>query len=153
MFVDQAEIAVRAGSGGNGAVSFRREKYVPKGGPDGGNGGDGGSVIAFGDENINTLFDFQGRHHWSAQNGEPGGATQMSGSAGKDLVVRMPPGTLVYNSNTGELICDLKPGDRVIIAKGGKGGWGNEHFKSSTNQRPGGPSRENPVKSCRCGWN
>jgi GTP-binding protein len=136
MFVDQAAIWVRAGSGGAGAVSFRREKYVPKGGPDGGNGGDGGSVIAFGDENVNTLFDFQGRHHWEAQNGEDGRATQQSGAAGSDLVIRMPPGTLVFAQDTGELICDLKAGDRVVIAQGGRGGWGNEHYKRSTNQAP-----------------
>ena len=119
MLVDQAAIWVRAGSGGAGAVSFRREKYAPKGGPDGGHGGDGGSVIAFGDENVNTLFDFQGRHHWEAQNGEDGRATQQSGAAGSDLVIRMPPGTLVFAQDTGELICDLKAGDRIVIAQGG----------------------------------
>lgn len=136
MFVDQAEIAVKAGSGGAGAVSFRREKYVPKGGPDGGNGGDGGSIVLFGDENVNTLFDFRGTHHWAAQNGEAGRAKQQSGAAGADRVIRMPPGTLVYNARTGDLLADLKPGERVVIAKGGKGGWGNEHYKSSTNQTP-----------------
>jgi len=136
MFVDQAVIAVKAGAGGNGAVSYRREKYVPKGGPDGGNGGDGGSIVLFGDENINTLFDFRGTYHWSAQPGEAGRAKQQSGAAGSDKVILMPPGTLVYNAQTGDLLADLKPGERVIIAKGGKGGWGNEHYKTSTNQTP-----------------
>lgn len=136
MFVDQAEIQVKAGNGGGGAVSFRREKYVPKGGPDGGNGGDGGSIVLFGDENVNTLFDFRGAHHWSAQDGEPGRAKQQSGAAGEDRVIRMPPGTLVYDARTGDLLADLKPGEKVVVAKGGRGGWGNEHFKSSTNQTP-----------------
>lgn len=136
VFVDQAEIMVKAGNGGRGAVTFRREKYVPKGGPDGGNGGDGGSVILVADDNVNTLFDFRGQHHWSAQDGEPGRAKQQSGLAGKDCLVRMPPGTLVYEGTSGELLCDLKPGDQVVIAKGGRGGFGNEHFKRSTNQTP-----------------
>ncbi len=136
MFVDQAEITVKAGNGGSGAVSFRREKYVPKGGPDGGNGGDGGSVVLAADENVNTLFDFRGQHHWSAQDGESGRAKQQSGSAGADCVIRMPAGTLIYHARTGELLCDLKPGDRGVIAKGGRGGFGNEHFKRSNNQTP-----------------
>lgn len=136
VFVDQAEITVKAGNGGNGAVSFRREKYVPKGGPDGGNGGDGGSVILAADGNVNTLFDFRGQHHWSAKDGEAGRAKQQSGAAGADCVIRMPPGTLVHDARDGTLLCDLKPGDRVIIAKGGRGGFGNEHFKRSTNQTP-----------------
>jgi GTP-binding protein len=136
MFVDQAVISVKAGSGGPGAVSFRREKYIPKGGPDGGNGGDGGSVIASADENVNTLFEFRGQHHWDAQDGEPGGGKQCSGLAGQDRVVRMPPGTMIYDARSGELVADLKPGDRLVIAKGGQGGWGNEHFKTSTNQTP-----------------
>ncbi len=136
MFVDQAEILVKAGNGGRGSVSFRREKYVPKGGPDGGNGGDGGSVVLAADGNVNTLFDFRGQHHWSAQDGEPGRAKQQSGLAGQDCIIRMPPGTMVYDNTSGELLCDLKPGDRVVIAKGGRGGFGNEHFKRSTNQTP-----------------
>lgn len=136
MFVDQAVIAVKAGSGGKGCVSFRREKYIPKGGPDGGNGGDGGSVILFGDENVNTLYDFRGTHHWSAQDGEAGRGSQQSGAAGTDRTIRMPPGTLVYDARSGDLLADLKPGERVTIAKGGRGGWGNEHYKSSTNQTP-----------------
>ncbi|MEX2218699.1 MAG: GTPase ObgE, partial [Phycisphaerales bacterium] len=136
MFVDQAEITVRAGSGGPGAVSFRREKYIPKGGPDGGNGGDGGSVIAVADENVNTLFEFRGQHFWEAQDGDPGTGSQCSGAAGRDKVVRMPPGTLIYDAGSGELIADLKHGEQLVVAQGGKGGWGNEHFKSATNQTP-----------------
>lgn len=136
MFVDQAEIHVKAGDGGPGCVSFRREKYVPKGGPDGGNGGDGGSVIIVADESVNTLYNFRGQHHWAAENGEPGRASQQSGAAGADKIIRMPPGTLVYDAHTGDLLADLKPGDRVVIAKGGRGGWGNEHYKRSTNQTP-----------------
>lgn len=136
MFVDQAEIIVRSGDGGAGAVSFRREKYVPKGGPDGGNGGDGGSVIVEADEGLNTLQDFRGQRHWEAENGHPGQGSQRSGLAGRDRVIRMPAGTLIYNAETGDLIHDLKPGERTVIAPGGKGGFGNEHFKRSTNQTP-----------------
>ncbi len=136
MFVDQAEISVRAGNGGPGCVSFRREKYVPKGGPDGGNGGDGGSVILIGDENINTLFDFRGRHHWEAEDGEAGRGSQQSGAAGKDCIIRMPPGTIVYDAGSGAMLVDLEAGQSFVVAKGGQGGWGNEHFKRSTNQTP-----------------
>ncbi len=136
MFVDQATIRVKAGDGGNGCVSFRREKYVPKGGPDGGNGGDGGSVIIVADPNVNTLFDFQSQHHWSAQNGQGGMSSQRSGLAGEDCIVRMPAGTLIYDADSGELLHDLAPGGHVVIAKGGQGGWGNEHYKRSTNQTP-----------------
>lgn len=151
MFVDQAEIVVKAGNGGNGAATFKREKYVPKGGPDGGNGGDGGSVILVADPNVNTLFDFRGQHHWSAKNGEPGRAKQCSGLGGADCNIRMPAGTLVYHAKTGELLCDLKPGDRFVIAKGGRGGWGNEHFKRSDYQtprqaEPGEPGPQVPLR-------
>jgi GTPase len=136
MFVDQAVISVKAGDGGPGCVSFRREKYIPKGGPDGGNGGDGGSVVLIADENINTLFDFRGHHHWEAEPGEPGRGSQQSGAKGKDCIIRMPPGTLVYDATNGQLLVDLEPGQSFVIAKGGQGGWGNEHFKRSTNQTP-----------------
>lgn len=136
MFIDQAIILVKAGDGGRGHCSFRREKYIPKGGPAGGDGGKGADVVFVADDSINTLLDFRGRYHWDAAPGEPGGSKQCHGSNAEDLVIRVPPGTLVYNNKTGELIVDLKPGDRAIVAKGGKGGWGNEHFKSSTNQTP-----------------
>ncbi|MBX3408345.1 MAG: GTPase ObgE [Phycisphaeraceae bacterium] len=136
MFVDTALITVRAGDGGAGAVSFRREKFDPKGGPDGGNGGDGGSVIFVAEEGMSTLFDFRHQRLWSAQPGDPGGRKQCSGSAGADLEIKVPPGTLVYNHDTGEIMHDIRPGDRVVVAKGGRGGFGNEHFKRSTNQTP-----------------
>jgi GTPase len=151
MFVDQAFIRVKAGSGGRGAVSFRREKYVPKGGPDGGNGGDGGSVILIADPNVNTLLDFRGRHDWGAEDGEPGRASQQSGAAGKDCIIRMPAGTMVFDADGGELLADLGPGDQLVIARGGRGGFGNEHFKSSTNQtprsaEPGEPGEERSLR-------
>jgi GTPase len=137
VFIDEAEITIKGGNGGNGCISFRREKYIPKGGPKGGDGGRGGDVIFFADENVNTLFDFSGQHHWQAPNGEPGRGKQQYGLAGEDLIVRVPPGTLVYDKETHELIVDMSPaGVKHVIAKGGKGGFGNEHFKSSTNQAP-----------------
>lgn len=129
-------IIVRAGKGGDGRVSFRREKFESKGGPDGGNGGDGGSVIIVAEEGMSTLYDFRHQRLWAAQDGEPGGAKQCSGAAGEDLLVRLPPGTMLFDADTGELVHDLKPGERVVVARGGKGGWGNEHFKRSDNQAP-----------------
>jgi GTP-binding protein len=136
MFVDEAEITVKAGDGGRGCVSFRREKYIPKGGPDGGDGGRGGDVVFVSDPNVNTLFDFQGKHHWTAPSGEPGRGKQQYGLAGEDLIVRVPPGTLVFDKATGDLVVDMGPGMRHVIAKGGRGGVGNEHFKTSFNQAP-----------------
>lgn len=136
MFVDQALITIRGGKGGDGAVSFRREKFEPKGGPNGGNGGDGGSVVFEADLGLTTLYDFRFQRLWAAPSGESGGRKQCSGASGEDLVVRVPPGTLVFNHADSALIHDIQPGDRVVLAKGGKGGWGNEHFKRSTNQTP-----------------
>src|SRR4051794_10577022 len=137
MFVDEAIIQVKAGDGGDGCVSFRREKYVPKGGPDGGDGGAGGSVIFEADVNKNTLLDFAGRHHWKAQRGEGGMGKKMSGLSGEDLVIRVPPGTLIFDDDHKILLADLDhSGKRVVIARGGKGGRGNWHFRSSTNQAP-----------------
>lgn len=136
MFVDQAVIKVRAGNGGDGCVSFRREKFEAKGGPNGGNGGDGGSVIIQAEEGLSTLYDFRHQALWAAQHGDAGGRKQCSGKAGEDLIIRLPPGTLLYNHATGDLVHDLKPGDRVVIAKGGRGGWGNEHYKRPDNQAP-----------------
>jgi GTP-binding protein len=136
MFVDRATITVKAGDGGNGCVSFRREKYIPKGGPDGGDGGDGGDVVLQADENYNTLLDFQGRPEWKAKSGDAGRFKQQYGLAGDDLIIRVPPGTMVFNDETGELMVDLGPGQSHIIAKGGKGGRGNDRFKTSTNQTP-----------------
>ncbi|MBC8108981.1 MAG: GTPase ObgE [Anaerolineae bacterium] len=137
MFVDEAKIHVKAGDGGAGCVSFRREKYIPKGGPDGGDGGDGGSVIFVSDPNKNTLLDFAGRHHWLAQRGQSGMGKKMYGKGGEDLIVPVPPGTMVFDIDKDMLIADLdQPEKRVVIAKGGHGGRGNWHFKSSTNQTP-----------------
>lgn len=136
MFVDQSTITVRAGSGGNGCVSFRREMFEAKGGPNGGNGGDGGSVVIAADLGMATLYDFRDQRLWGAKDGEPGGRKQCTGGNGPDLIMRLPPGTLIYDAESGDLIHDLKAGDSVVIAKGGRGGWGNEHFKSSTNQTP-----------------
>ncbi|MEM6560871.1 MAG: GTPase ObgE, partial [Planctomycetota bacterium] len=137
MLVDEAEIYVKAGDGGDGAVSFRREKFVPLGGPDGGDGGNGGSVIFVADPNKNTLTEFAGKHHWRAPNGKPGSGKKCYGRSGEDLVLRVPPGTLVHDTDLGLDIADLDQVDkRVTIAQGGKGGAGNFHFRSSTNQAP-----------------
>jgi GTP-binding protein len=137
MLVDQAIIHVRSGKGGNGVVAFRREKYINKGGPAGGDGGKGGDVTLVATAGVDTLLDFAGRHHWHAKDGEPGAGKQCHGADADDLDIRVPPGTLVYDDATGELLGDLDTaGKRLIVAKGGKGGWGNEHFKTSTNQTP-----------------
>ncbi|MCB9848961.1 MAG: GTPase ObgE [Phycisphaeraceae bacterium] len=136
MLVDRANIVVKAGDGGDGRLSFRREKYIPKGGPDGGDGGDGGDVVVLADDNIQTLLDYRHQVRHCAQPGEPGGTKDCTGADGEDLIIRLPPGTLLYNDDTGELLHDLGPGDQIIIAHGGEGGWGNAHFKSATNQVP-----------------
>jgi GTP-binding protein len=137
MFVDEAIIKVKAGDGGNGCVSFRREKYIPKGGPDGGDGGNGGSIVFVADPNKNTLLDFAGRHHWAAQKGEGGMGKKMYGKGGEDLVVLVPVGTIVLDTDTDTIVADLsKPGMRRVICRGGKGGRGNFHFRSSVNQTP-----------------
>lgn len=137
MFVDQAEITIKAGDGGNGCVSFRREKYIPKGGPAGGNGGRGGDVIFVADTNVSTLLDFQGKTIIAAKNGESGRGKQQYGLAAESLIVRVPPGTVVTDRDTQEVVVDLAtPGMSFVVAEGGRGGFGNEHFKSSTNQAP-----------------
>lgn len=137
MLVDRAEIYVRGGKGGNGCVSFRREKYIPKGGPDGGDGGDGGSVLAVAAPSVETLLDFAGRHHWLAENGQPGMGKNMTGRTGQDLIIKLPPGTLLYDRETEVLIKDLsRPGERICVAEGGKGGRGNARFATATHQSP-----------------
>lgn len=136
MFVDRALITVKAGHGGAGSVSFRREKFEPKGGPNGGDGGKGGDVVLVADEGKNTLLEFRGRPDWAAQDGEPGGKKQCFGADGADCEIFLPPGTLVYNHQTGALMVDLQPGQRFTIARGGGGGFGNEHYKGPTNQAP-----------------
>jgi GTP-binding protein len=137
MIVDHAEIYVRGGKGGDGCLSFRREKFIPKGGPDGGDGGDGGGVYAVADLSVETLLDFAGRHHWLAPNGRPGMGKNMTGRGGEDLTLELPPGTLLYDRNTDMLIKDLSVvGERVCIAEGGKGGKGNARFARPTHQTP-----------------
>lgn len=136
MFVDQVTIYVRAGKGGDGCVSFYRGRGLPKGGPDGGDGGRGGDVYLDAESGLNTLVDFRGVRHWHAKNGEPGRGKQQYGHGADDLHIRVPPGTMVFDDDTGELLADIGPDQSVLIARGGKGGYGNEHFKSSTNQTP-----------------
>ena len=136
-FVDEAIIRVEAGDGGDGCISFRREKYVPRGGPDGGDGGDGGSVYLVANENLNTLVDFRVVRRFRAEHGAGGAGRQMTGASGADRVIHVPRGTLVFEAQTGELIGDLTvPGQRLLVAKGGRGGLGNIHFKSSVNRAP-----------------
>jgi GTP-binding protein len=137
MFIDEAIIQVTAGDGGNGCVAFRREKYIPKGGPDGGDGGDGGSIIFVADPNKNTLLDFLGKHHWRAKSGEAGMGKKMAGISGKNLFIHVPPGTLIFDDEHQILLADLdQPHKEITIAKGGRGGRGNWHFRSATNQAP-----------------
>lgn len=152
MIVDTAHIQVKSGKGGDGCVSFLRMKYIPKGGPNGGDGGDGGSVILKADPEVETLLDFAGRHHWKAQNGEAGRGKSQYGKDGEDLLVKLPPGTLVYHAETGDLLVDLnREGMTFEIAKGGKGGRGNERFATPTHQTPreaelGGEAVELPLR-------
>jgi GTP-binding protein len=136
-FIDEARIHVIAGSGGNGAASFRREKYIPKGGPDGGDGGRGGSVFALADRNINTLVEYRFARIHRAKSGDPGHGAHKYGRGAEDIVLPMPVGTIIMDFETGEKIADLThDGEKVLIAKGGGGGLGNMHFKSSTNRAP-----------------
>ena len=136
-FIDEAKIEVVAGKGGNGASSFRREKFVPMGGPDGGDGGKGGSVIAVADENINTLVEFRFVKKYMAKNGEKGHGADRYGKGADDIMLHMPVGTLIRDLDTDEVVADLTAhGQEVVLAKGGKGGLGNIHFKSSTNRAP-----------------
>lgn len=137
MFVDTAKIFVEAGRGGSGCVSFRREKYVPKGGPDGGNGGNGGSVYLEVDENMRTLLDFQARKHFRAERGAHGKGANQTGRDGRDIVIRIPPGTVVHDAGTLAVIADLvAAGERLLIARGGRGGRGNASYATSTHQAP-----------------
>jgi GTP-binding protein len=136
-FIDEVRITVSSGHGGPGAVTFRREKSVPFGGPDGGDGGAGGSVIFIADEGINTLINFRGKKVFKAEDGEPGAGRQLNGKDGEDQVLRVPVGTIIKNADTGAIIADLSTHDQSIaVAEGGNGGRGNINFKSSTNQAP-----------------
>ncbi|PWM26273.1 MAG: GTPase CgtA [Oscillospiraceae bacterium] len=151
MFVDQAFIRVRAGKGGDGAVSFHREKYVAAGGPDGGDGGRGGNVIFVADTNKTTLVEFKYKTKYIAPDGEPGRGKQCSGKAAEDLIVRVPLGTLVREKESGRLLADLSDDQPVVIARGGRGGWGNQHFATATRQiprfaKPGLPGEEWDLK-------
>lgn len=136
-FVDEALIDVVAGNGGNGCASFRREKFLPFGGPDGGDGGRGGTVWAVADRNLNTLVDFRFARRYEARNGEHGRGSDQYGAAAEDIVLRMPVGTIISDAETGAVITELlEPGEKFLLAKGGDGGFGNLHFKSSTNRAP-----------------
>ena len=137
MFVDEVEVKLRAGDGGNGCVSFRREKFVPKGGPDGGDGGNGGSVILLADFNTADLRTYFFNPHWEAQSGVGGMGRNRHGRNGKHCVLKVPPGTVVVDMSSGETVMELlEPGERQVLLKGGSGGWGNLRFKSSINQAP-----------------
>ena len=136
-FLDQAKIYIKAGNGGSGSASFRREKFVEFGGPDGGDGGDGGSIIIESDRNLNTLIDFRYSQHFKAQHGQSGSRKNKTGGRGKDLVLKVPVGTQIYEEDNNTLIYDfLKNKERFLLAAGGKGGLGNVRFKSSTNRAP-----------------
>jgi GTP-binding protein len=136
-FIDQAVILVKAGNGGNGAISFRREKYVPKGGPDGGNGGNGGNVIIHADKQLGTLLDFRYKRHYKAENGDHGRGKGQTGKTGTNTVLRVPCGTIVLGAGHKRVLADLvRDGDEVVVAAGGKGGRGNSEFATSTNQAP-----------------
>ncbi|HEX9874816.1 MAG TPA: GTPase ObgE [Deferrimonas sp.] len=136
-FVDEVKIFVKSGDGGRGCLSFRREKYIPLGGPDGGDGGDGGNIWVEVDSGLSTLLDFRYKAHYKAKNGFPGLGKNMHGKGGEDLTITVPPGTLIYDAETGELLADLtEPGSRFLFLKGGMGGRGNARFMSSTNRAP-----------------
>ncbi|MBW7921958.1 MAG: GTPase ObgE [Rubellimicrobium sp.] len=141
-FLDLARVTIRSGSGGNGAVSFRREKFIPEGGPDGGDGGRGGDVIAVAVDGLNTLIDFRYQQHFFAKNGQGGMGRQRTGASGDDIVLRVPVGTEILDEDEETVIADMtEPGQKVVLAQGGNGGWGNLRFASSTNRAP---RRANP---------
>ncbi|TKJ35458.1 MAG: GTPase ObgE [Planctomycetes bacterium B3_Pla] len=152
MFVDETKIWIKAGDGGHGCVSFRREKFIPKGGPDGGNGGNGGNIYFQAVENLDTLLDFAGKHHWQAENGQPGSGKNKYGASGQDLIIKVPPGTLIYDTDLDLLLKDLNEIDlKVRVCRGGKGGRGNKSFATSTNQTPRSatPGREGQKRNIR----
>jgi len=137
MFIDEARIYVKAGDGGSGCVSFRREKYIPKGGPDGGDGGRGGHIFFMAVQNLDTLIDFSGKHHWVAQNGKPGAGKNRHGADGEDLVVKVPLGTLLHDADLNMMIKDMTvPGEKICVCRGGRGGKGNKRFATATLQTP-----------------
>lgn len=136
MFVDVADIQIKAGNGGDGAVSFRREKYVAAGGPDGGDGGRGGNIVFQADDNLSTLADFRYQRKYAAQNGENGRGNRCYGKSAPDLVIRVPKGTLVREKETGRILADISTDEPQVVARGGRGGWGNSHFATPTRQVP-----------------
>lgn len=137
MFIDYAEIEVKAGHGGSGQISFRREKYVPKGGPSGGDGGNGGNVIFLAQHNLHTLLDFRYKRNYAAENGEKGGSSLKDGKSGKDVIIQVPVGTIIRDKETNEVLADLDTdGKSVVVARGGIGGRGNSKFATPTNQTP-----------------
>lgn len=152
MFIDEVEIRVAAGKGGDGCISFRREKYVPRGGPDGGDGGDGGSVILLAEEGVDSLAPLTHRSLWKAENGRPGGSANCHGRSSEDLTITVPTGTIVYDAEQGHILKDLAAkGESVVAAFGGKGGKGNTRFKSATNRAPrqstpGGPGETRSLR-------
>ena len=135
-FVDTARITVRAGNGGNGAVAFHREKYVANGGPDGGDGGRGGSIVLVTDRNLSTLMDFRYKRKYVAENGADGSGARRTGKDGKDLIIRVPEGTVIRDAETEQIIQDMSGCERYVLARGGRGGWGNQHFATPTRQAP-----------------
>lgn len=151
MFIDIAKIYIKSGDGGNGAVAFHREKYVAAGGPDGGDGGKGGSIIFEVDSNMNTLMDFRYKRKYVAGNGENGGKNKCSGANADDLIIKVPRGTLIKDASTGLIIKDMSDCERFVAAKGGNGGWGNQHFATPTRQiprfaKPGEPGEEREIQ-------
>lgn len=144
MFVDIAKIHLKAGDGGDGAVSFHREKYVAAGGPDGGDGGRGGNIIFKADSNLSTLADFRYKRKYTAESGQKGGAGRCSGKSAPDLVISVPVGTLVKDAETGRIIADISDSEPLTVAKGGNGGWGNQHFATATRQVPRFAKKGNP---------
>ena len=136
-FLDQAKIYVKAGDGGSGSAGFRREKFIEFGGPDGGDGGDGGSIVLIAEENLNTLIDYRFQQHFKAESGQNGMGKKKTGKTGKDLILKVPVGTQIFEEDNNTLIEDLKmAGQKIIVAKGGKRGLGNVRFKSSINRAP-----------------
>ena len=136
MFVNKAKILIKAGDGGHGAVAFHREKYIASGGPDGGDGGKGGDVVFVADSNISTLADFKYKRKYKAPNGADGSGSRKSGKKGEDLIIRVPPGTVIREAQSGVVMCDMSSDEPFVAAKGGKGGWGNCHFATPTRQTP-----------------
>ena len=147
MFVDKVQIRIKAGKGGDGAISFHREKYVAAGGPDGGDGGRGGNVVFMVDTNLSTLVDFKFKRRYIAQDGEPGRNKRCNGKSAPDLVIKVPKGTVIRDADTGRIMADMSAQEAIVLAKGGNGGWGNTHFATPTRQvprfaKPGLPGEE-----------